>query len=513
MNNSNTNNNFEHFLRHSIEDFKMIPSRKTWYSIYNNMHPDRKWPSMAICLLILSCILFLDVANNNKIYKNANLKLATIHAKNVSSSNNFIATELLNQNNKNTTSNDVTENLLLSSNKKSNIDYKPNSTIINKTANNNSQKTTVVTNTSTITDNYTNNAPENNTKNLNEKIGTSTAIIKDAIIISESSYNSETNSIENSISIADKSNKIVAVNLSKNTSSVIINNESNQNQKVDSKEKKNENIVPKITSTFINKSDNSDIAFKEDFAFRNKPLPNTFKQKASLSYYLTPSIGYRNLKQIRDNKNTNSASAISTTNPNNDAAFNDTKALNVELGAVLNYKISKAIDVKIGIQTNYTNYISKVLDLGHTTQTNIATNSFAAYSNRTSTIAAINGNDNLNKSTLQISLPMGADVKVIGNNTLSWHIGATLQPTYVISGSAFVLSDDTKNYVAEKSLLRRFNLNTAIESFVSIKTSSATYLHIGPQFRTQLFSTYKSAYNYSEKLYNLGIKIGVTTTF
>ena len=84
MEDKNYNNDFEQFLRNSIEDFKMIPSRKIWYGIYNNMHPDRKWPSIAVCLIILSIIMFVGVANNNSISsssrKNAaeNLLVGTI---------------------------------------------------------------------------------------------------------------------------------------------------------------------------------------------------------------------------------------------------------------------------------------------------------------------------------------------------------------------------------------------------------------------------------------------------
>jgi hypothetical protein len=67
MEDNNNKYDFEQFLRNSVDDFKMIPSRKIWYGIYNNMHPDRKWPSIAVCLVILSAIMFVGVANNNAI--------------------------------------------------------------------------------------------------------------------------------------------------------------------------------------------------------------------------------------------------------------------------------------------------------------------------------------------------------------------------------------------------------------------------------------------------------------
>ena len=58
---------FEQFLKGNADEFLMVPQRKVWYSIYNSMHPDRKWPSLAVCLLILSAVLFIGISNNNSI--------------------------------------------------------------------------------------------------------------------------------------------------------------------------------------------------------------------------------------------------------------------------------------------------------------------------------------------------------------------------------------------------------------------------------------------------------------
>jgi hypothetical protein len=105
------------------------------------------------------------------------------------------------------------------------------------------------------------------------------------------------------------------------------------------------------------------------------------------------------------------------------------------------------------------------------------------------------------------------DIKIAGNEKLKWYVGATAQPTYILGGNAFVLSADEKYYIAENALVRKWNLNTAIETFLSFKPSSNVTLNIGPQFRYQLFSSYKKAYNYSEKLYNVGVKVGLITNF
>ena len=67
MEDNNYKDEFELFLKESADEFRMVPSRKVWYSLYNNLHPDRRWPSMAVCLLILTAVLYLGIANNNSL--------------------------------------------------------------------------------------------------------------------------------------------------------------------------------------------------------------------------------------------------------------------------------------------------------------------------------------------------------------------------------------------------------------------------------------------------------------
>ena len=52
-------NNFERFIKESADDFKMIPSKRVWHSIYNDLHPSRKWPSVLMCLILFTGVLFI----------------------------------------------------------------------------------------------------------------------------------------------------------------------------------------------------------------------------------------------------------------------------------------------------------------------------------------------------------------------------------------------------------------------------------------------------------------------
>src|SRR5690349_9201584 len=61
--NYNTDN-FEQLLRDTTDEFRMYPSRRVWHSIYNDLHPDRKWPSLAILLLFITSIMYVGITNS-----------------------------------------------------------------------------------------------------------------------------------------------------------------------------------------------------------------------------------------------------------------------------------------------------------------------------------------------------------------------------------------------------------------------------------------------------------------
>src|SRR3954464_11758079 len=58
---------FEQFLKETADDFRMYPSKRVWNSLYNNLHPGRKWPSLSVCLLLISSIVFIGLSHKNEI--------------------------------------------------------------------------------------------------------------------------------------------------------------------------------------------------------------------------------------------------------------------------------------------------------------------------------------------------------------------------------------------------------------------------------------------------------------
>jgi hypothetical protein len=55
--------NFEGSLKHDADQFKMYPSKKVWHGIYNDVHPGRRWPSVAISILFIFTLVIVGHLN------------------------------------------------------------------------------------------------------------------------------------------------------------------------------------------------------------------------------------------------------------------------------------------------------------------------------------------------------------------------------------------------------------------------------------------------------------------
>lgn len=197
-----------------------------------------------------------------------------------------------------------------------------------------------------------------------------------------------------------------------------------------------------------------------------------------------------------------------------DKLLNHKPALGFELGSHFVYTLNKDLSLKAGLQFNYSRYDIQAYS-AETERATIALNSVGPASNITTYTSIRNfGGDevkDLRNQYFQLSVPVGLELRLAGNNKLQLNIAGSLQPTYLLNKNTYLVTTDYKNYTKEPSLVRRWNLNTAAEAFVSYKTGELKW-QVGPQFRYQLLSTYTSKYPIRENLMEYGIKIGVTKT-
>lgn len=191
-----------------------------------------------------------------------------------------------------------------------------------------------------------------------------------------------------------------------------------------------------------------------------------------------------------------------------------TPAIGYEVGGSMIYGITRNLSFKAGLQFNYSRYFIKA----YTSNLELATitlnsyygylaDSITAYTN----LRNFGGKSErrLQNRYFQLSVPVGMELRVMGNGKLQLNVGATIQPTYLLNRNSYLLTSDYTSYTKEPSLFRRWNINGSLEAFVSYQMGG-TRLQIGPQFRYQLLSTYTDQYPLKENLMEYGFKIGIS---
>jgi hypothetical protein len=236
-------------------------------------------------------------------------------------------------------------------------------------------------------------------------------------------------------------------------------------------------------------------------------------KRVSFGYYIAPGISYRSLYNTRSSKGSGDSADL-------DKAVRHKPGMGMEAGIAWRVQIDRRLQFKAGLQLNYNHYNIKASVAPARTTTNIElTNGNgqlmvpASYENRSDGIIP----RWLENKNLQLSIPIGMEFEVSGNDRAQLNIGATVQPSYLIRDKSYLLSTDKKTYTSEADLklwnkedffVRRFNMNAAIEAFISFNTGKNTRWHIGPQLRYQLFSSYNKAYPFKENLIDYNFKLG-----
>ena len=511
--------NFEQLLKEKSDEFRMYPSKRVWHSIYNDLHPGRKWPSIAMSMLLIIALLLIGYLNTSD---NTNTK------------NPAEIAGLSNGSGNNTTGNAKTPLIetLAGSNHQPEVvtTTMPGNTVISTndiTALNNAYNIPAANNGGNESANSNSSvnriyANDNLVESLDNYINSSRLLTDVAALNRKNDLkkgNGSTDVAGNNQLTGDNTtdlNNATSQNAGNKISAGILNTKAENNKALTANEG-----LPAKANTAGNKKIVSmeEKAWMEDYALHNKPGHNKWKDRISMEIYATPNIGYRNLtSNVKNEVLANSLTAGTGTGSAVDKTMNQKPALGLEAGVGLSYSLTKNILVKAGVQLNYTNYSIKADETNHPILTTLLMNDENSgnpyLSSRTSTLSNSSGLQpvTLHNKTYQFSVPVGAALKLAGNNNMSWYVGASVQPTFVIGGTANLISSDYKNYISDPTLLRRWNMNTSVETYVNYKLGGYT-LQVGPQFRYQLLSTYNKKYTFNEKLYNVGLKVGLVKSF
>jgi hypothetical protein len=191
----------------------------------------------------------------------------------------------------------------------------------------------------------------------------------------------------------------------------------------------------------------------------------------------------------------------------------NTPMMGYDVGGNLLYRISKNISLKAGLDFSFNRYYIKAYN-SNPSQASATLNSYLGYvadslNNSNSGITTDKNPQHFQNQYYQLSLPVGVEMNVAGNGKLQLHVGATLQPSYLLNTDAYVLSNDYSSYTKDPSAFRRWNLIAGTELYLSYAVGKIRW-EIGPQVRYQIFSTYKNSYPLQENMLNYGIRIGIS---
>ena len=507
---------FEQLLKEKADQFSMYPSKRVWYSIYNNLHPSRRWPSVVMSLLLISSLSLIGYLNtgdnslnrpiNNNVLKESTAEITT-------GSQNTVTKKHISS---------YTQPLQLSATAYASVF---NDVITNET---DFYPYTVVKsnrpyyfNTVTSTD----AAEKNIDKSLNEISG------KDLIQTVDNYIKS--NQIFADIAVVNKKNKTAITKpTGKNTGAVISSDEnteiatnktsplnsivSTDNTDLSKLTEVNPKTVTKLSDKKITSLTNEEKEWIENYASLNTSLKSRLKNGLAFQFYITPAVNYRKLTT----SSKGSTTPFATTGDINNS-ISQKPGLGIETGLGLTYKVAKKLQLKAGLQFNYTNYNIAADETDHPVITTILLNDPAtgySYSAaRTSTTSNAVNSPNLQPITLhnrtyQVSLPVGFAYNLSSQKNVEWFAGASVQPTYFFGGNAHIISSDLKNYVSDPSSIRTWNLNLGFETYMNFKLGSYNF-QVGPQVRYQVFSTYRKDIALIEKPYAVGLKFGLTKGF
>lgn len=236
----------------------------------------------------------------------------------------------------------------------------------------------------------------------------------------------------------------------------------------------------------------------------------------SFQMYLTPSSTYRRLVS---GKNTNTLpvtagnaplAPVFTDDVNN--VVKHSPASGFEAGISFGYQLNKQFTIKAGLQYNSRKYNIEASSAHSSESANVVLQGqdtlrfFTPYRNLKGSYPVT-----LQNVYRELAIPISISWKGWQHQKLSWHVSASLQPTFALSKEVFIISTDYKNYLDGSSLVRNWNINTSFETFLSYQAGTMQW-QIGPQFRYQQFSSFKKEYPVKEFLLDYGIKIGFSTT-
>ena len=457
---SNFNNKeFEQYVKRNADQYRMIPSEKVWKGINGALHTRRRWYGLGLALLLLltgGSVTWVMVS------------YPVSKKQNISSVKNTIPIQPVNPNQaSNVTSENISDLLPFNKFNKDNTPVQGNQSIA--TLNKDSEYNTN-TESSVNTDNKT-IVPALPTEDLFAEIP------------------AEKKEVTNL--------NIATINNIAGVDDIVVEEKASTKKFAEASKKRftqNKEIYPLSIESVV-----------------NSYQPKKSNKKLSWQLYFSPTVSYRKLRenkayQSSSSANTNSFPFASLSDVNKAVVHKPDMGL--ELGVSARYPLTKNLKLRGGLQFNINRYdIKAFVYNGERARINLNDGpdvlTWSYYRNYSGFKA-----DWLKNFYFTVSAPIGAELRLFGNNKTNFGIAGTVQPTYILSDRAYLISTDYKNYAEVPWLIRNVNVNTSFETFISYK-SRRTRWQVGPQVRYQILSSFQNKYPIKENLFDFGLKVGI----
>jgi len=226
-------------------------------------------------------------------------------------------------------------------------------------------------------------------------------------------------------------------------------------------------------------------------------IVNSFRgrKKVGLQVYFTPTVSYRKLSD-----------------ENIDNVVTHKPDFGFELGMAVKYPVSKNVKLRAGLQFNVNRYAIKTYNSSPQMATiRLSDRNGVDFVNTSTSYNNLSGyrSNWLENFYFGVAAPLGVEVKLRGDDKVQFGVATTLQPTYLLGDRAYLISTDYKYYAEVPRLIRHWNLNTNLETYVAYSTGHVHW-QVGPQVRYQLLSSFVKKYPVKENLFDFGLKVGVS---
>jgi hypothetical protein len=481
----------------------MIPSKRVWNGIYNNLHPGSKWPSITVAILFLFTLITIGRFNTSTDRFYHPVKIISNPEKNVLKSPDQLQSEELTPREKESEANSLK------------TDEKKNNSVI--TANKVDSRTKIISGSSSSGSSSTatfsssekqpNISPSQRLKSVsltaleadqNTEIKSSGKdILNNSSSLSLSLGNMQENQPENFAATKVKQGELIRKDFSLPVSFQISDAEL---------------LYPASIDFDSQLANVSEIVFNQENSLN--PLKNLKKNKNKIdwTFYVNPIISTVsfNKKTIRPSAGNPSLVVLSGQAP---FKLMRNPRFGMETGAEMSLVIDKKFKFITGLNLSYSGY-NNLSNLVHPTFTTLTLNDgkggtysknyITHYGNGQSP-----GHVSLINYNIQASLPLGVKFNIWGNEKIKIDLASLLEPSVLLKNDAYLISADGRYYVNDPLLVRRTNLDGHLGSYITIIGKKMKW-HLGPDFRYQLFSTYKSIYPTKEHLIDYGIRIGIS---